>query len=134
MHDLIPIFICAIMPMVCVAFYYLSEMNKENKRTEVISKAIESSAIDPEKLTEALRKPQKTPLQILNRRLLLGCIFTLLGVLLIVIGAVGLMMGAEFVSDQVTVPMVFGGIGLAIGLSYLIVYFVTRKQVTDDKK
>lgn len=38
-------------------------------------------------------------------------------------------MGTEFAADTVTVPLMFGGASLAIGLSYLIVYLVTRKQV-----
>ena len=37
----------------------------------------------------------------------------------------------EFQTDAVTVPLIFGGISLAIGLSYLVVYFVTRKQITE---
>ena len=40
-------------------------------------------------------------------------------------------MGTEFAADPVTVPLVFGGASLAVGLSYLVVYFVTRKQIKD---
>ncbi len=40
-------------------------------------------------------------------------------------------MGMEFQADTVTVPLIFGGTSLAIGLSYLVVYFVTRKQINE---
>lgn len=47
-------------------------------------------------------------------------------------GIVNLCMGTNFEADPVTVPLVFGGASLAVGISFLIVYFVTRKQVEDS--
>ena len=49
-------------------------------------------------------------------------------------GLIGLANNVPFESDQVSVPLIFGAPCLAIGLSYIIVYFVTRKQVDDEKK
>lgn len=129
---LVPIFICAILPISIVLIVFLSVMNSENKRAKVLIKAIESNnGIDADKLAEALQKPKKTAREILNGRLLRGCIFSFIGLALCIIGIVSLCTGSEFSSDPVTVPLIFGGASIAIGLSYLVVYFVTRKEVKD---
>lgn len=129
---LVPIFVCVVLPVAIVGIYYWSQINAENKRAEILMKAIEANCgPDADKLAEALQKPRKTAREILNLRLLRGCMFTFVGLGLCIVGIVSAYMGTEFASDPVTVPLVFGGASLAIGLSYLVVYFVTRKQVKD---
>lgn len=129
---LVPIFVCVVLPVAIVGIYYWSQINAENKRAEILMKAIEANCgPDADKLAEALQKPRKTAREILNLRLLRGCMFTFVGLGLCVVGIVSACMGTEFASDPVMVPLVFGGASLAIGLSYLVVYFVTRKQVKD---
>lgn len=129
---LVPIFICVVLPVAIVAIVFATVMNNDNKRAKVLIKAIENnSGIDADKLAEALQKPKKTAREILNLRLLRGCIFFFIGVALCTVVIVSLCMGTEFSADPVTVPLVFGGASLAIGLSYLVVYFVTRKQIKD---
>lgn len=129
---LVPIFVCVVLPVAIVAIVFAAAMNNDNKRAKVLIKAIESNCgIDADKLAEALQKPKKTAREMLNLRLLRGCIFSFIGLALCIVGIVSLCMGTEFSADQVTVPLVFGGSSLAIGLSYLVVYFVTRKQVKD---
>lgn len=81
-----------------------------------------------------MRKQNKTPQAVLNARLLRGCIYSLIGVFLGIVGTVGLISGAEFTSDQVSIPYIVAGISLALGISYLIVYFVTRKQISQPEK
>ena len=135
MHDLVPIFICAILPMTIVLIVFISVMNSDNKRAKVLIKAIEANNnIDTDRLAEALQKPRKTLREKLYGRLLRGCIFTLAGLFISIIGIVNLCMGTSFESDSVTVPLMFGGISIAVGISFLIVYFVTRKQIEDDDK
>ena len=127
---LVPIFICVVLPIAIVAIVCFTSMNSDNKRAKVLIKAIEANCnIDTDKLADAFKKPQKTPREILNLRLLRGCMFAFIGLALCIIGIVSLCTGSEFSSDSVTVPFIFGGVSLAIGLSYLVVYFVTRKQV-----
>lgn len=129
---LVPIFICVVLPVAIVAIVYAAAMNNDNKRAKVLIKAIESNCgIDADKLAEALQKPKKTAREILNLRLLRGCMFSFIGLALCIIGIIPLCMGTNFSDDQVTVPLVFGGASLAIGLSYLVVYFVSRKQIID---
>lgn len=134
-NTLVPIFICAILPIAVVLITSLTEMNRENKRTQIIIRAIEANKdVDADKLIEALKKPRKTAREILNRRLLCGCIFSLIGVLLAIVGIVNLVSGTEISADPVAVPFVFGGISLAVGISFLIVYYVTRKQVDSPEE
>lgn len=129
---LVPIFVCVVLPVAIVAIVFATAMNNDNKRAKVLIKAIESNCgIDADKLAEALQKPKKTAREILNLRLLRGCIFSFIGLALCVIGIVSYYCIGSLSEDSFTVPMVFGGASFAIGLSYLVVYFVTRKQIKD---
>lgn len=129
---IVPIFVCVVLPVAIVAIVYAASINSDNQRSKVLIKAIESNCgIDADKLAEALQKPKKTARQILNLRLLRGCIFSLIGLALFIVGIWAFCMDLEFRSEPVLLPLLFGGSSLAIGLSYLIVYFVTRKQVND---
>ncbi|MDE6523498.1 MAG: hypothetical protein K2L17_11820 [Muribaculaceae bacterium] len=133
---LIPIFVACVMPIAIVLIVALRKSNTVNKRSEILIKAIEANKeVDTDKLIEAMKEPTKSPQEILNARLLRGCMFSLIGLALVIVGIVNLANGTEFSADPVTVPMMFGGISLAIGISYLIVYFVTRNQTetTEDK-
>lgn len=129
---LVPIFVCVVLPVAIVAIVFGAAMNKDDKRSKVLIKAIESnSGIDVEKLAESLQKPKKTAREVLDLRLLRGCIFSFVGLALCIVGIVSFCNGTDFSADPVSVPLIFGGASLAIGLSYLVVYFVTRKQVKD---
>lgn len=130
MNVLVPIAICAILPISIVAIVFITAINSENKRAQVLIKAIESgNGVDADKLAEAMRKPRKSARQVLQGRLLKGCIFTFIGLFIIAVGIANLCMGTEFDADQVTVPLLFGGISLAVGLAFLVVYFATRNSV-----
>ena len=127
---LVPIFICVILPVSIVLIISLTKINGENKKTQIILKAIETNKdVDTDKLVESLRKPLRTPRELLNIRLLRGCMYSLIGLALIIVGLVNLAGESELGDDPVTIPLVFGGIVIAIGISYLIVYYVTRKQI-----
>lgn len=130
MQVLVPIFVCVVLPVAIVLIVSLTKINADNKRTEVIIKAIEANNdIDADKLAESLRKPHKSAREILNGRLLRGCIFSFVGLVLVIIGLVSLIAGSEIGADNVTVPMIFGGVSIAVGASYLLVYAVTRRQI-----
>lgn len=129
-ETLVPIFCGCVLPIAIVLIVSLRKMNEASKRSQIIIKAIEANKdVDTDKLIESLKEPQKTQQDILNARLLRGCMFSLIGVALAIVGITNLSTGFNFSDDPVSVPFLFGGISLAIGISYLIVYFVTRKQV-----
>ena len=129
---LVPIFVCVVLPVAIVGITAAAKMNNDNKRSRMLIKAIESNCgIDADKLAEALQKPKKTAREILNDRLLRGCVFSFIGLVLCVVGIVALRLHSAFSSDLVVFPLTFGGVSLAIGLSYLVVYFVTRTQLKE---
>ena len=130
---IVPIFICVVLPVSIVLIVYLASMNSDNKRAKILIKAIESgTAIDTDKLADALRKPRKTARELLNLRLLRGCIFSILGAFMLLLSIVGFYAGGDF-ADEFGFDVLFcSAIFLAIGVSYLIVYFVSRKQLDRD--
>ncbi|MDE6371004.1 MAG: hypothetical protein K2K92_05900 [Duncaniella sp.] len=122
-----PIAICVILPIAIVWIRASKARNYDNKRAEIILKAIECQPnIDPEAITAALKQTDsdrrpKTPVELLNFRLLRGCIFTLVGIAAILLGYYQW----DFIYYAAAVFM-------PIGLAYLIVYFATRRQVLDE--
>lgn len=132
---IVPLGICVALPccILGIVFWFLN--NRVNKNAEIAIKAIESnSAIDVDKLVAAMAKPEKTPQQLLNLRLLRGCILSLVG---IAFGIFAASISYHF-DDAPTAyfSLLISCIFLAIGIAYLIVYFVTRKSIeketTDD--
>lgn len=132
---LVPIAVCMVLPIAIVLIVALTKMNGDNKRTQIIIKAIEANNnVDADKLVESLKKTHKTPREVLNLRLLRGCIFSLVGLGLLIVGLFNLINGTPFYSDPVSVPLVFGSASIAVGISYLIVYYVTRKELNSKEE
>ena len=128
---LVPIFVCCVMPVAIVFIIFFYKMNADRHRSEIIIKSIESNnSIDVDKLTESLGKRIRNPLEILNLRLLRGCIFTLVGAVCIVLS----ILYNQDEGDSGFGSMMMGFVSLAIGISYLLVYFLTRRQAVDVGK
>lgn len=129
MEYLVPIVICGVLPLGIVVAYYISNMYSEKRRSEVLKKALEMNpGIDPAKLADVLGSPRKSPKEILFSRLLKGCTWFLVGLALLIITVC--MPGMD--SELATIVYIASGILMAVGLSYLIVYFVTRKSVLSE--
>lgn len=132
MDILVPIFVCVVLPVAVVAIYYGAQINSDNKRAQILMKAIEANCgPDADKLAEALHKPKKTAREILNLRLLRGCIFSFIGLAFCVVAIISYVIAYRYVFEEVEKLLIIGGISLAIGLSYLVVYFATRKHIKD---
>ena len=124
---LVPIAICCILPICVVWIIFHAATNGDNKRAGVLIKAIESNnGIDADRLADALAKPKKSARELLNLRLLRGCIFTFLGVASGVVAAIFAHTEPEAHIENGF--MIASAAFLAIGISYLIVYFVSKKQ------
>lgn len=128
----IPIAICVILPIAIVWIVVRAFINRDNKRTEVLIEAIRSNSnIDADRLAEAMTKRAHTPHEVLNLRLLRGCIFSLAGVAFL-----GYNMYLSYKGgcgdDMLTSSMIAALIFLAIGISYIIVYFVSRRELNED--
>lgn len=135
---LIPISICVVLPVAVAWIYFRASMNSDNKRAEVLMKAIETNKdINTEKLAEMFQKKQQkkqpTAIEMLNARLQRGCIFSLVGLALLIVDIIGAFYGG-WDTKNIQTPTILGSIFLAVGLGYLIVYFVTRKQVEKKKE
>ena len=124
---LVPIFICVVLPVAIVLIIYLTRMSSEKNRTRIIMRALEKNeGVDLSKLAESLTSRRRTPRELLDLRLLRGCMFSLIGVVLI---ATFLML------PHARMPQfTLGGVILSIGLSYLIVYFVTKRHITESER
>lgn len=126
MEIIAAISICAIMPMAIVWIIFYTYQNADNKRAKVLIEAIKANKeIDASTLAKAFERTQRTPVQSLQLRLLRGCIFTLLSFSILTASSLGVML---FASDILPLAAF---ISLPIGISYLILYFVTRKSVKE---
>ncbi len=128
---IIPVSICVVLPVLIVWIIYHSINNRNNKNTEILIKALETNPnIDVDRLIETMSRSKKTAMDTLHTRLLRGCIFSSLGV------AVSIMAGIFAYTDPESHAqnpcLIISGVSLAIGIAYLVVYFVTKKTVTDN--
>lgn len=123
---LVPIAICVVLPVMIVWIVFRTIMNADNKRAQVLTEAIKSNnGIDADRLAEAMTKKTRTPREILNLRLLRGCIFSLTGLAMMIAPCIFDMF------DLFAWPQSIGLILTAIGISYLVVYFVTKRQTEE---
>lgn len=128
----VPISICVVLPVLIVWIVFRSIINKTNKNSEIIIEAIRNNpTIDTEKLIETMKRPEKTPWESLSRKLLRGCIFTLIGVAFAFFGA---FLPEEDINTGCWV--VCGTFG-AVGIGFLITYWFAYKhidQLTAEKE
>lgn len=127
----IPILICAVMPIAIVGIIFGASAAETRQRTKVLITAIESNQADADKIAELFQKQKKSQREVLNKRLLRGCIYSLIGVVLIIVAIIKLCFGESMADEEVSFPLLGGGISMAIGVSYVIVYYVTRKEIKD---
>lgn len=130
---LISIFICVVLPVMIVWLITRARQNETNRKTEVMLKAIDAGAtID----VDFFRNPKEsiTIKERLLKRLTGGCIFTLMGIAFVILGLVNkYTMSDIYISpDSFTVPVIFGGIFLAIGVALLVVFVVGRKMFAKE--
>ncbi len=128
----IPLGICVVLPVLIVWFFIRAKINDNNNRSEIILKAIEANPnTNVDEMVKSLSSSAttKTPREILNLRLLRGCMFGLIGV----IGEVSTMLVYRHERMGALILGLISGIFLAIGIAYLIVYFVSKKTIDKDE-
>lgn len=128
----IPIGICVVMPVLVVWLVSRIAINKENRKSDVLMEAIRNNAnVDTDKLMKSMAGRERSARELLNLRLLRGCIFTLLGV------AFGVCAGIFAYdvpdSDMKLSLMLLCSVSIAVGVGYLIVYFVSRKSISSNE-
>lgn len=131
---LVPLGVCVALPVLIVWIVFRTESNKTNKSAQVLIEAIKANAdIDTTALAKALAKPRKTPREVLFGRLLKGCVLSFIG-LAFLICFIYMYVNGEADSEDVLVALFLGLVSLGIGVAFLIVYFVTRKQLPYSDK
>ena len=104
--------------------------SRDNKNAEIVIKAIENNQVTgTDKIIEAIAKNKKSPVEVLQSRLLRACIFTFIGVSSLLLSIIFNYRNILSEQDLVTGFAILGAMTLPIGLAYMVVYFATRKSV-----
>lgn len=130
---LVPIAVCVALPVLIVWLVSRTRQNETNRKTEIMLKAIESGAAIDVDFFKA-KQEGMTIKERLLKRLTTGCVFTLLGIALLIIGAVNGRMCLEMITSNgsSSVPMIFGGAFLAVGIAFLVVFFVGKRMMAKE--
>lgn len=122
--------ICVVLPVTIVLISAIRKILISRQRTTVLLKAIETNNdVDIDRLSDMMKSQKRTPKQLLQLRLLRGSIFSLVG---LVICTSGLCKIIRY--DSEAFQLIFGACLMAVGVSYLIVYFMSRKDIEGDNK
>ena len=132
MDLLIPIVLGGVLPIVIVWLNMRRRMNETNRQTQIVLAALEkNSDVDIEELMKKLSPKRKLLKEKLLLRLLWGSILAFLGVALIGYCVVeGIVGGAPEAFLQQT--SLCGAFLLAIGIAFLINYFVGRRMLARE--
>lgn len=125
---IVPIAVVVVLPVLIVWLIARVKINNDNRRSEALLEAIrQGSNVDADRLAKFFSRENRTPAELLNLRLLRGSIFTLLGVAFCVVSIVTDYVGIAG-SDGILGFAVTSAVAFAIGVGYLIVYFVSRPK------
>ena len=129
---LIPISVCVVLPVMVVWLVNRTRQNEINRKADIMLKAIESGATIDANFFKA-QQENKSIKERLLKRLTGACIFTLTGLVFAAIGLFNWTNLTENMSnDSAVIPMIFGGLFLAIGISLFVVFFVGRKMLAKE--
>ena len=128
----VPVACGCVLPIVVIWLSVREKMNETNKRTQIALAAIEKNPeLDLEDLLRKISPKQKLLKEKLLRKLLWGCLTSMMGLGLFGFGVfLGIKnMGGD---DDPFTSVCFGLMLLAIGIAFLISYFVGRKLLARE--
>lgn len=126
---LIPLGIVCVLPIMLVWLSVKRRMNETNARTQIALAALEKHPdMDVEELLKKMSKKQKLLKEKLLKKLLWGCITSVIGLGFIGLGIYLSASGKEDALDSIS----FGIILLAIGGAFIINYGVGRKMLAKE--
>ena len=129
---LVPIFLGGLLPIVLVSLFIYRRIHETNKRTEIVLAAIEKNPdIDIEELLRKINPTQRQLKHKLLTKLLWGCITSFIGIGLIGFG-IYLQVNNIGGTDDPLTAICFGSILLAIGIAFLINYFVGKRLLAKE--
>ena len=128
---IIPLGICVVLPVACVCLFVYMKNHEINKRTEILLAAIEKNVdINVDVLFRKLADSQQTLKERILKKLTQGLLFSAVGLGLLCVSVWRLFDG--FVTDLWYVILFIAAISLFIGISYIIVYFISKKELAKE--
>ena len=123
---LVPIGVAVVLPIAIVAIVFRSALASERNRKEIVLAVLEKNPdIDVEQLMKNLKKSEKLIKEKLLARLERGCLCCLMGVAFMLLY---FLLGVQ--SEDLIV--VVGAALIAIGIAFLISYFVGRRMLAKE--
>lgn len=123
---LVPIGVAVVLPIAIVAIVFRSALASERNRKEIVLTVLEKNPdIDVEQLMKNLKKSEKLIKEKLLARLERGCLCCLMGVAFMVLYFFLGVQGEDFIT-------VVGAALIAIGIAFLISYFVGRRMLAKE--
>lgn len=131
-HILVPLGICVALPVLVVWLVMRARQNEIDRKTEVMLKAIEAGI----KIDKGFFYPQikqNTIKERLLEKLTAACICAFLGIASLIISIVWWKESSCAISEgPIPFLMLGGGILLAVGLAFLMAYFIGRKMLAKE--
>lgn len=122
---LIPIGVVVVLPVAIVAIVFKSALASERNRKEIILAALEKNPnLDVEDLVKRMKKSEKLIKEKLLARLERGCLCCLMGVSFVLL--------YFFLSVQNEFLIITGAALIAIGIAFLVGYFVGRRMLEKE--
>ena len=128
---IIPLGICVVLPVACVCLFVYMKNHEINKRTEILLAAIEKNVdIDVDVFFRKLADSQQTLKERILKKLTQGLLFSAVGLGLLCVSVWRLFDG--FATDLWYVILFIAAISLFIGISYIIVYVISKKELAKE--
>lgn len=122
---LIPLGVAVVLPITIVAIVFKSVLASERNRKEIILAALEKNPnLNVEDLVKRMKKSEKLIKEKLLAKLQRGCLCCLMGVALVLL--------YFFPSVQNEFLIIAGTVLIAIGIAFLISYFVGRRMLEKE--
>lgn len=122
---LVPIGVAVVLPITVVAIVFRSAMASERNRKEIVLAALEKNPdIDVELLMKNLKKSEKLIKEKLLANLQHGWLCCLMGVAFVLL--------YFFLSMQKEILIIAGTVLIAIGIAFLVSYFVGRRMLEKE--
>lgn len=122
---LIPLGVAVVLPIAIVAIVFKSVLASERNRKEIILAALEKNPnLNVEDLVKRMKKSEKLIKEKLLAKLQHGCLCCLMGVALVLL--------YFFPSVQKEIFIIAGTVLIAIGIAFLVGYFVGRRMLAQE--
>lgn len=122
---LIPLGVAVVLPITIVAIVFKSVLASERNRKEIILAALEKNPnLNVEDLVKRMKKSEKLIKEKLLANLQHGCLCCLMGVAFVLL--------YFFLSVQKEILIIAGAVLIAIGIAFLISYFVGRRMLEKE--